>query len=236
MPWAAIIPAVLGAAASIYSSKQAKKAAKPSKGQQLLETQLADNLRETSPMALELLRKSAAGYDSTEQYWRRLQQGDRNSVLSLLAPAIQQQDEMQRAAALSSLQLGGQGGGSAEGRLGLLDSIQRGRNDAILGLQSQAPQMLSALASERANLGSSLFGQQASGTQGLAALGLQRNSFGYGASRDAGAGLFEIMRYLAPYMQNWSSGQRSTPGQPNGSLPTYSNSFGNAMQFSQGVR
>lgn len=232
--WGVAIAGVLGAAGTVYGSRQAKKAAKGTPTQQELERLMADNLRQTSPMALDLLRKSSLGYDSAEKYWRRIQQGDRGSVLSLLAPAIQQQDQMQRAGALQSLQLGGRGGGSAEGRIGAMDAMQTNRNNQIMQLQTDAPNMLAGLATERANLGSSLLGQQASGTMGLGSMGLQRNATAYGQARDAGSSLFELMKYFAPYMQGWTQSRGSQPS--NGSLPNYSNSFGNAMQFSPGTK
>ena len=194
MPWAAIIPAVIGAAGSYLAARKASKAGKPTKTQTLLEQQLYDINSKTGPMGLDQTQQGLAGLDSIEEYLRKLGYGDWSTKLDVLSPELTAQDDTSRTANSMDLALAPYKAGSAERRVGVLDDAVRRRNDAILGLKTDAIGGLGEIANQRANIGTSLLSGTSSSSLGTLGAILGRRNASFDQQRSAGNALFELLK------------------------------------------
>lgn len=231
MSWVAIGGAAIGAVGSIYTQRQASKAAKGTKTQQEIERMLADNLKQTSPIGMDLLKRGQGNVDIYDAFYKKLARGDRSSALQLLAPQFAMMDRQRQGGMGAQLMLAPRGGGSAEGNLESRDASLAARNDAILGLRTSSVDKLGAAGLGEIASGSGILGQGSGSGLGLmgAIQGTQNSAFD--ASRAAGAGMFQLLQMLqtgvGDYMKNRP---QKTP------LPASTNTFGNLMQFSPGVK
>lgn len=223
--------AAIGAGASIYSQRQASKAAKGTKTQQEIERQLADNLKQTSPMGLNLLRQGQSNIDIYDAFYKKLAKGDRASALQLLAPQFAMMDRQRSGGQGAQMLLAPRGGGSAEGNIRSMDESLAARNDAILGLRTSSVDKLGASGMGEMATGSGLLGQGSSSGLGLMGAIQNTQNSAFDASRSAGQGLFQLLQMLQSGVGSYMGNR--TAKQP---LPASTNTFGNLMQFSPGVK
>lgn len=232
MSWVAIGGAAVGVAGSIYTQHQAGKAAKGTKTQQDIEKQLSSNLKETSPFGLNMLKSGQGNIDIYDSFYKKLARGDRAGAMQLLAPQFAMMDRQRSGAQGSQLMLAPKGGGSAEGNLASQDNALADRNNAILGLRTTSVDKLGALGMDQISGGNALLGQ-GSGT-GLGLMGAIQNTqnSAFDQSRAAGQGMFQLLQMLQGGVQGYVNNRypKTTP------LPAATNTFGNVMQFSPGVK
>lgn len=236
---------VLGAAAvtagaGIYAQHQASKAAKGTKTQQGVEKQLYDNLKQTSPIGLNMLKGGQGNVDIYNAFYKKLATGDRSSAMQLLAPQFAMMDRQRSGGQGAQLALNPKGGGSAEGNLNSMDNSLADRNNAILGLRTSSVDKLGALGMDQISGGNALLGQGSSSGLGLMGAIQNTQNSAFDQSRSAGAGMFQILQMLqgggggagagmAGRYNDWRAGRAV-----NRSLDT--NGFGKMMQFSPGVQ
>lgn len=202
MTWGMVAVGVGTAAAGYFGSQAAKKAGKPTKGQQELEQLTASNVRAMSPYGLDFLKQGSANMKTFNDFYRKLALGDRSGALALLAPELRMADEQNAAALGSELTLNPRGGGSAERRLAGMDALKSQRADSILNLRTSAVDTLGAFGGEMAGIGAGLLGQSNSGGLGLLGAIQNRRNSAFDQNRALGQSVFEIMKMAGNYWGN----------------------------------
>jgi hypothetical protein len=198
MAWIAPVVSALGAA---YSAQQQKKASKKLGKETALEGELATSLRETRPIANRLLQQSTNNMGRAENFWGGIARGGHAGALGMLAPQIQQADQQQQAAMQMSGRMAPRSGGSAEGRLGLMDSLQANRNNQLLGLGADSYNQLANIGNMQGNMGSALLSGNTSGSLGLIGAQQNRQQSAFEQSRAAAASWAQAFNSLANH--NW---------------------------------
>lgn len=194
MTWGSIAIGAGTAIAGYFGSQAAKKAGKPTKGQSILEQQLIDQNAKTGPMGIGQVTQGISGLDEIQDYLRKLGYGDWSTKLDTLAPELTAQDDTVRTANSMDLALAPYKAGSAERRVGVLDDAVRRRNDAILGLKTDAIGGLGEIANQRANIGTSLLSGTSSSSLGTLGAILGRRNASFDQQRSAGNALFELLK------------------------------------------
>lgn len=203
MTWFAIAGAVIGAGSTVYASKQAKKAAKGTKTQQEIERIVAENLKQTSPMGLDMLKRGQGNIDIYDAFYKKLARGDRASALQLLAPQFAMMDRQRAGGQGAQLMLAPRGGGSAEGNINSMDQSLAARNDAIMNLRTGSVDKLGASGMGEMGIGSSLLGQSSGSGLGLMGAIQNTQNSAFDASRAAGAGMFQLLQMLQGGFSNY---------------------------------
>lgn len=211
MPWAAIIPAVISAVGSYVASRQAAKAGKPTALEKQLQQTTLDNIRQSSPYALGFLDTAKQNIGAASDFGNSLMRGGFQNALGLLGPELSANARGNEAAFNSSLRQLPRGGGTGSQRLGLMDSMQSNRNNALVGLRPTAANMLASIGSSAGGLGSGLLGMSNSGNLGLLNYGLQNRQGSFDMSRQAMYGVLQALGGI-----NWGGGGGSQPS----TLPT----------------
>lgn len=207
MSWAAVAGAAVTAVGGYLASR---KASKQSGAQKQMEGQIAENLRMSSPIGMDFLKGGQANLKLFNDFYKKLAMGDRSSAMALLAPELRMADEQNAAALGSEIGLAPSAGGSAEMRLAGMDRLKGQREDALIGLKTDAFDKLGALGGDMASIGSGILGQSNSGGLGLLGAIQSRRNSAYDQSRDFGSGMFDIMQLLMSGRGNRAG--RSTPG------------------------
>jgi hypothetical protein len=215
MSWG-MVGAAAGTLIAGYFGNQA--AEKRSRGQRALENEQAESIRQTRPMAMNLLNKSMLSMEEYDEFWKKLEKGDRAGAMALLSPQLLEADEQERAATGLDLQtIGRRGGASAEANLASRDRRLANRNNALLGLRTSATMRRGELGLQRAQLGGQLLGATNSGTLGLLGQMANRQRNEQDAVNSAAAGGGEIGGMLGTAWGN--RGKSTTP--PSGSINQY---------------
>lgn len=231
MSWVAIGGAAIGAVGSIYTQRQASKAAKGTKTQQEIERLMADNLKQTSPIGLNMLKSGQGNIDIYDQFYKKLARGDRASAMQLLAPQFSMMDRQRQGGMGAQLMLAPKGGGSAEGNLNSQDNALAARNDAILGLRTSSVDKLGAAGLGEMATGNSILGQGSGSGLGLMGAIQNTQNSAFESSRAAGQGMFQLLQMLQGGVQGYMNNRTRT--QP---LPAATKTFGNVSQFSPGTK
>lgn len=198
MPFGGLLTVgLISAGAGIYSSNQARKAGQPSRSARAIEEQVADNMRQSSPIGLDFLKGGQANLKLYNDFYEKLARGDRSAALALLAPQFRMADQQNAAALGSELSITPRGGGSAEKRLAGRDALMGQREDNILNLRTSSYDKLGALGGDMASIGNSILGQGSSSGLGLLGAIQNRQNSGFDQARAAGQGLFDVIRLLS---------------------------------------
>lgn len=213
MTWGGVAMGAGTIIAGYMGSQAAKKASKPTKSQAAIEAQMAENLKQTSPIGLDFLKQGQMNMKTFNDFYRKLASGDRSGAMALLAPQLRMADQQNASALGSDLSLNPRGGGSAERRLAGMDALKGQREDSFINLRSGAMDTLGAMGGEMASMGGSLLGQTNNGGLGLLGAMQSRRNAGFDQSRAVGQSMFEMMK-LAGNM-NWGRTQTTPTVVPN---------------------
>lgn len=216
MTWWAVGTAVVGAAGSYLSSKNAAKAGKATPTETALQNLQLQQAQQTGPMALDYLKTGAQQLGTAGDFWNNIYRGGRAGALGMLGPQLQMADQQQQAAYGSAQRLQPRGGGSADARLGAMDNSFANRNNALLSLRPQAAQMLQGVGSQFANMGTSLFSGTSSSNLGLLGALQNQQQMGFDQQRAAGQGAYQIANSLQTGLTNYLNNRpKTTPGTGN---------------------
>ncbi len=189
MPWAAIIPAVIGAASSYLSARQAAKAGRPTATDREIQGQLLQNLRGASPYGLDFLRTASQDIGGASDFANSMLRGGYQNALGLLGPELSANARGNESAYSSLLRNSPRTGGTGGQRLGLMDSLSTARNNALVGLRPTAASMLASIGGQAGSLGSGLLSGQSASGLGMLGYGLQQRQGVFDMSRSAMQGL-----------------------------------------------
>jgi hypothetical protein len=221
----AIAGGLVAAGGAYAASKQASKAAKPTKGQQQLEALALDNAKKAQPYGMDFLGRGGTNMQMFDDFYRKLATGDRNEALKLLAPQFRQLDQQSAAALGSQMSLGGRGGGSAERRIQSMDDLNAARQDAVLGLRTGAVDQLGQMGLQQAQAGSALLGQSSSGSLGLLGSIQGRRDSAFEQSRAVGQGMYDMMKQLGGAgisgYQTWRDNRQPQPLTPSRTISQF---------------
>src|ERR1041385_6584608 len=194
MPWIPLVAAGVTALGSYLAAKKASQAGRQSGTERDVQQQLLEKPRAGSPLGLQFLAGAQQNLGAASDFSNSLLRGGYDNALSLLSPELSANARATQGALASSMRQSPRASGTGSQRLGLMDSMQASRNNALLSLRPSAAQMLSSIGSTQGSLGSGLLSGSNSGSLGLLGYGLKQRMGQFDMSRQAIQGLLGSMQ------------------------------------------